>query len=63
MNLRVGSESVLWVSIEEWNLEEHCVVIREGKIDQVHIKTVVQHKVMCVSFVMAGELHMLGQIK
>ena len=53
----------MWVSIEEWNLEEHCVVIREGKIDQVHIKTVVQHKVMCVSFVVAGELHMLGQIK
>ena len=38
-------------------------MIREGKIDQVHIKTVVQHKVMCVPFVMAGELHMLGPIK
>lgn len=48
---------------EQWNMEEHYTVIRDRRIDQInnnHTKTMGEHKVKCVPFVIAGEPYILS---
>ncbi len=51
---------------EEWNPEEHCLIVRDVKINQIHIfhtETIGEHRVKSVSFEVAGMVNILGKIK